>query len=81
MFSTRSAAVKPRSELSPRVYVVTIEDVCVVAPAIELRFDEVRDRRLAGAGQPREPQRGRPLAKRERPLVLVYREGLPANAV
>jgi hypothetical protein len=38
-------------------HVVAVEVLDDEAAPVELRADEMRDRRLAGAGQPREPER------------------------
>ena len=61
--------------------VVAIEQVGVVTAAMKLALDQVGDRRLAGAGQTGEPQRGGLLLQRPGALELVDRDGLPADVV
>ena len=55
MFSTRSAAVNPRSLVEPVAHVIAVEQRGVRAVRIELRLDDVGDRRLARAREAGEP--------------------------
>ena len=59
IFSTRSAAVKPRSLLRPEPDIVAVEQEGVAPARVELRLDQIGDGRFAGAGEAGEPEQFR----------------------
>ena len=81
MFSTRSASVKPRSLVEPVADVVAVEQVGVAADGVQLALDQVGDGRLAGAGEPGEPDHARPLALQGGAGRLVDLDRLPVDVV
>jgi hypothetical protein len=81
MFSTRSASVKPRSLVQAVADVVAIEQVGVPAGRMQPLLHQVRDRRLARAGQSGEPQHAGLLALELGPRALVHVERLPVDVV
>ena len=60
-----AAAVQPMPDI------VAVQYVCMPAGCMELLLEQVRDGRLAGAGETRKPEYGRPLVLRDRALPLA----------
>src|SRR5579859_2543925 len=80
MFSTRSASVKPRSLLRPW-RTLSPSRIGVAAFDCEALFQDVRDRRFAGAGKAGQPDNARLLTFRSRPCSLVDVHRLPVDVL
>src|SRR6185436_4639326 len=61
--------------------VVPVEKIGMQAAAVELPLDQIGDRGLAGAGEPREPEQARLLTLLRRAGLLVDVRRLPVDVV